>query len=88
MIRTPIFSREESFELRGLDEILEKGQFRPMKKNMHTIDRILRFVIGVALLSYALAGGPVWAYIGLIPLATAAWSFCPIYALLKFKRDR
>ena len=40
------------------------------------------FVGGLALIVWALAGGPVWAWIGLVPLATGIFKFCPVYRLL------
>ena len=53
-----------------------------MTKNIGLIDRVLRAVVGIALIVWALAGGPVWAWIGVVPLLTAVVSFCPAYALL------
>ena len=53
-----------------------------MTKNIGTIDRLVRAALGIALIVWALAGGPIWAWIGVVPLATAAFSFCPLYALL------
>ena len=53
-----------------------------MTQNIGTIDRGARAVLGVALIAWALLGGPVWAWIGVVPLATAGLSFCPLYAVL------
>jgi len=54
-----------------------------MPKNVGSIDRILRALIGIALIAWAaVLGGPVWAWIGIVPLATAGMSFCPAYTLL------
>jgi hypothetical protein len=50
-----------------------------MKTNMGSIDRIVRGVAGIGLVAWALAGGPVWAWIGVVPLATAALGWCPAY---------
>jgi hypothetical protein len=36
-------------------------------------------VAGIGLVAWALAGGPVWAWIGVVPLATAALGWCPAY---------
>lgn len=55
-----------------------------MKMNVGGIDRILRGVVGIALILWALSGGPVWAWIGIVPLATALFSFCPAYTLFGF----
>lgn len=53
-----------------------------MTQNVGKIDRAIRAAGGVGLVAWALLGGPVWAWIGLVPLATAAVSFCPLYPLL------
>jgi hypothetical protein len=50
-----------------------------MKKNMGQIDRVVRAVAGIALVAWALLGGPVWAWIGVVPLVTAAIGVCPAY---------
>ena len=51
-----------------------------MKTNVGGIDKILRIVVGLALVVWALVGGgPVWAWIGVVPLATAAIGVCPAY---------
>ena len=59
-----------------------------MKTNVGTIDRIFRIVLGLALLGWAVAGGPVWAWIGVVPLATGLFRFCPLYTLLGFNTCR
>lgn len=53
-----------------------------MQKNVGMIDRVIRAVIGIALIIWALAGGPIWAWIGVVPLLTAAAGYCPLYAVL------
>ncbi len=53
-----------------------------MKANVGGIDRILRIVVGLALIAWALLGGPIWAWIGVVPLATALIGFCPLYPLI------
>lgn len=54
-----------------------------MKVNMGTIDRVARALIGLALIAAALMHWiGVWGWIGVVPLATAAVSFCPLYAAL------
>ncbi len=53
-----------------------------MNKNAGTLDRVLRVVVGLGLVVWAAAfGGPVWAWIGLMPLATGALGVCPAYSL-------
>ena len=53
-----------------------------MKANVGGIDRILRIIVGAALILWAVMGGPVWAWIGVVPLATGLLKFCPFYPLL------
>ena len=55
-----------------------------MKKNMGGIDRILRGIVGVILIALVFVGPQTpWGWLGLIPLGTAIFSFCPAY--LPFK---
>ncbi len=53
-----------------------------MKANGGGIDRIIRIVAGLALIAWALLGGPVWAWIGVVALATGLMNFCPAWSLL------
>jgi hypothetical protein len=57
-----------------------------MTTNVGTIDRVLRIIIGLALLWYALlapATGYNWVgWIGIIPLATALIGNCPLYSII------
>lgn len=54
-----------------------------MKSNVGGIDRILRIVIGAALVILAATGQVgVWGWIGLLPLATGLTGWCPPYSLL------
>ena len=53
-----------------------------MKINVGGIDRILRILAGLGLIAWALTTGPVWAWLGVIPLATGIFRFCPAYPLL------
>lgn len=54
-----------------------------MTCNVGTIDRILRTIIGLGLISLVFVGPHTpWGWLGIIPLATAAIGWCPPYALL------
>jgi hypothetical protein len=60
-------------------------QEQRMKSNVGGIDRILRIVLGLALIALTLTGTiGVWGWIGLVPLGTAALGFCPLYTVLGF----
>jgi hypothetical protein len=54
-----------------------------MKANVGGIDRIARIVLGLVLIALAATGTiSAWGWIGIVPLATGALSFCPLYPLL------
>mgnify|MGYP000962024893 FL=1 len=53
-----------------------------MKTNVGGIDKILRILVGIALIAWAVFGGPVWAWIGILPLATGLMGWCPAYTLI------
>ncbi|RMH04164.1 MAG: DUF2892 domain-containing protein [Planctomycetota bacterium] len=52
-------------------------------KNVGSLDRGLRVLVGLALLSLVFVGPKTpWGWIGLIPLLTALAGFCPLYRLI------
>lgn len=54
-----------------------------MKTNEGGLDRTLRIVAGLALIGLTLSGTiGVWGWLGLVPLATGAVGWCPLYTLL------
>ena len=53
------------------------------KTNVGSADRILRIVVGLALIALAVMGKiGVWGYIGIVPLLTGLLRTCPAYSLL------
>jgi hypothetical protein len=51
-----------------------------MKINVGKIDRSIRIGVGAGLVIAAALGYlSMWAYLGLIPLATGIFRFCPAY---------
>ncbi len=53
-----------------------------MKINEHIIDRALRVIAGLVLITLAATGTiGVWGWIGVLPLVTGAVGFCPGYAI-------
>ena len=51
-----------------------------MKTNEGTIDRVLRVLVGLVLIGLTLAGTiGAWGWIGIVPLATGIFRFCPAY---------
>jgi len=54
-----------------------------MKCNVGTIDRTLRIAAGLILIGLAATGTiGVWGWIGVLPLLTGIFRFCPAYPLL------
>ena len=54
-----------------------------MKVNEGGLDRMLRIAAGAALIAWAaLFGGPVWAWVGVVPLATGSIGMCPLYSII------
>ena len=62
-----------------------------MQTNVGTIDRVLRIIVGLVLIAYAIplgfpATGWTWVgWIGVIPLVTAIIGNCPLYSILGIK---
>jgi hypothetical protein len=51
-------------------------------RNEHKVERVIRVVLGFALLSLFFIGPKSpWALLGLVPLATGALGSCPLYTL-------
>lgn len=59
-----------------------------MNANVGGIDRALRILAGIILIAWALLGGPVWAWIGIVPLTTGLIKFCPFYPLFKLNTNK
>lgn len=54
-----------------------------MKANVGGIDRALRIIAGLALIGLTLAGQiGMWGWLGVVPLATGLFRFCPFYPVL------
>lgn len=53
-----------------------------MTSNVGGIDRIVRITVGLILVALAAMGTVgVWAWLGLVPLATGLIGWCPPYSL-------
>jgi len=53
-----------------------------MKSNVGSIDRILRIIVGVAAITFAMLSNhplAIWGFIGVVPLLTAVIGWCPAY---------
>lgn len=53
-----------------------------MQQNIHNIERGVRVVAGLAIISLVFIGPQTpWGWLGVIPLATGLIGWCPPYAL-------
>ena len=51
-----------------------------LQKNVGTVDRVVRILVGLVLIGASLLGYVgIWGWIGLIPLATGLMKVCPAY---------
>ena len=50
-----------------------------MKCNVGTIDRVIRVVLGLAIIGVGYNFGSWWGAVGIVPLFTAAIGWCPVY---------
>lgn len=59
--------------------------------NVGGIDRVIRIIAGIFLISLVFIGDQiigqnvVWGWIGVVPLATGIFKFCPAYKILGVK---
>lgn len=54
-----------------------------MPRNEGTVDRALRVIVGLGLLSLTVVGPQtLWGLVGLVPLLTGLVGFCPAYRLI------
>lgn len=52
-------------------------------KNAGTLDRTIRIVLGISLLTIAFVGPKTpFGYVGIVPLLTGIIGFCPLYRLV------
>jgi hypothetical protein len=54
-----------------------------MALNIGNVDRLVRILVGVALLGATLMGlVGAWGWIGIVPIATGLVAWCPLYRVL------
>jgi len=54
-----------------------------MKCNVGPVDRLLRIVVGLVVAIIGVIFDSWWGLVGLVPLATGLFKFCPLYAPFK-----
>jgi len=54
-----------------------------MKKNVGNVERVIRIIVGLGVISLVFIGPQSnWGWLGLVPLATGLIGWCPPYSLL------
>jgi len=52
-------------------------------QNEHTVERVIRVLAGIGLLSLAFVGPKTpWGYLGIVPIVTGLAGTCPLYTVL------
>lgn len=51
-------------------------------RNVGTIDRLLRIVAGILIIGLGVYYQSLWGIIGIVPLFTGLFRFCPLYSML------
>ncbi len=60
-----------------------------MPKNVGTIDRVIRIIVGLVLIALVFVGPKTpWGWIGVIPLVTALIGWCPAYSIFGIRTNR
>jgi len=55
-----------------------------MKKNIGTLERIIRILLGIALFAVGFYYESLWGLVGVIPLISGISGLCPLYAVFGF----
>ena len=54
-----------------------------MSRNEGTVDRVLRVIVGLVLVSLVFIGPKTaWGWIGVVPILTGLVGYCPAYKLI------
>lgn len=59
-----------------------------MKKNVGSADKVIRIILGVAIIAFGIYNQSWWGLVGMVPLFTAFIGWCPAYSLIKVSTDR
>ena len=63
-----------------------------MSKNIGTLDSVLRLIVGWALIGFALLARDMpysyLGWVGVVPVLTVIFGFCPLYTLLGVRTNK
>jgi hypothetical protein len=54
-----------------------------MKHNVGNADKIIRWIVGIVIAGLGIYYKSWWGLIAIVPIATALFSFCPLYSVLR-----
>ncbi len=55
-----------------------------MTKNVGNIERVLRIIVGLAVIAWGVTSSNLWGAVGLVPLLTGVIGWCPPYSIFGF----
>jgi len=50
-----------------------------MKKNVGSVDRLLRIIVGAVIVVWGVYAESWWGLVGVVPLMTGMLNWCPVY---------
>jgi len=59
-----------------------------MVKNMGSVDRLIRLVLGLVILLISIGAKSWWGLIGIVLIATALLKSCPLYIPFRISTDK
>ncbi len=59
-----------------------------MKKNVGNTDQVIRIIFGLIIGIVGIIYHSWWGLLGLVPLATALFNFCPLYRIFKIRTNK
>ncbi len=59
-----------------------------MKCNVGTVDRLLRIIVGLVIAILGVVFDSWLGLIGIVPIATGLFRFCPLYLPFKISTDK
>ncbi len=59
-----------------------------MKKNVGSADKVIRIILGMAIIAVGIYNQSWWGLVGIVPLITAFIDWCPAYSLIGVSTDR
>ena len=64
------------------DRLLNLFKELCMKANVGSTERTLRIIAGIVIIAIGVYYGSWWGVVGLVPLFTGLFRFCPLYTML------